>query len=269
MRFLSVLAATLLLTTMGACRSDTLELDYVLEEDGTLEYTMVADAEAHWNLGEAGGGSYTATFDVVETVQSVESDGAVVHVEMTPTDIDERGFPSPGPKERTFTLKVGTDGQVLNVIDVDGVPAEAIDPDELALIGTFRPPLPLEAVSLGDSWPAQQEFTVGSVFQQVKSVGQLESLDVSADGDVADLSYSGSGPLAWTVTLPQGDASLTGSATSRAQARLNIDGGFLDSATSSTKGRFEVRAQPVQGGAALTGTLVLDLEIEIHHVTLG
>ncbi|MGH2755780.1 MAG: hypothetical protein ACRDLB_15295, partial [Actinomycetota bacterium] len=155
---------------------------------------------------------------------------------------------------------------VFEVIEVDGVPAAAIDQDELAFIGTYRPPLPLEGVTLGDSWPAEQQVNVGSVFQQVRSTGHLESLDVSAEGDLADLSYSGEGPLVWTAALPQGDASLTGSATSRAEARLNISGGYLNRARSSTRGDFEVRVKPIQGRAPISGTLQLDLELEIAQV---
>ena len=269
MKMRSVGVATLLLASFAACRSDTVALGYTLEQGSTLEYTMEAQAEARWNIGQPGRGSYSVTFDVVESIQSVDTEGAVVHVEMTPTAVEEEGLPSPGPEERTFTLKIGTSGQVLEVIEVDGVPAEAIDPDELAFIGTYRPPLPLEAVTLGDSWQAEQQVTVGSVFQQVKTTGHLDSLDVSADGDLADLSYSGEGPLVWTTTLPQGDASLTGSATSRAEARLNITGGYLDNARSSTRGDFDVRVQPTAGAAALNGTLQLDLELEITQVTVS
>jgi hypothetical protein len=258
-------AFTLLLTSFVACRSDTVALEYALEE-GTLEYTMQADAQASWDIAGRGRGSYSVTFEVSETVESVDAEGAVVHVEMTPTSVEENGLPSPGPDQRSFTLRIGASGQVLEVIDVDGVPAEAIDPDELAFIGTYRPPLPLEAVTLGDSWVAEQQVTVGSVFQQVNTTGHLDSLDVSADGDQADLSYSGKGPLVWTAALPQGDASLTGTATSSAEARLNITDGILDTARSSTRGDFEVRVQPNQGTTPLSGTLQLDLELEIERI---
>jgi hypothetical protein len=263
MKIRAASAAALVLASFAACRSDTLALEYSLEEGVTLEYSMQADAEARWTIGDEGRGSYRVTFAVTETIQSVDDVGAVVHVEMTPTSVEEDGLPSPGPDQRTFTLKIGNNGQVLEVIEVDGVPAEAIDPDELAFIGTYRPPLPLEAVSLGDSWVAEQQVDVGSVFQQVKTTGHLDSLDVSEEGDLADVSYSGEGPLVWTTTLPQGDASLTGSATSSAQARLNISDGSLESASSSTRGDFEVRVQPSGGDAPISGTLQLDLELQI------
>ena len=264
----AVVVCSLLLASFVACRSDTVALEYALEE-GTLLYTMQADAQARWNIAGRGRGSYSVTFDVAETVESVDAEGAVVHVQMNPTSVEENGLPSPGPDERTFTLKIGTSGQVLEVIEVDGVPAEAIDPDELAFIGTYRPPLPLEAVTLGDSWEAEQQVTVGSVFQQVTSTGHLDSLDVSADGDLADLSYAGEGPLVWTAALPQGDASLTGSATSSAEARFNISDGILDTARSSTRGDFEVRVQPNEGATPLNGTLQLDLELEIKRLTVA
>jgi len=267
MKTRALVGAVLLLASFAACRSDTLALEYVLDEGLELAYTMQADAEASWNIGEPGRGSYSVTFDVTETIESVDAVGAVVHVVMTPTSVEEEGLPSPGPDERTFTLKIGSNGQVLEVIDVDGVPAEAIEPDELAFIGTYRPPLPLEAVSLGDSWEAEQQVDVGTVFQQVKTTGHLDSLDVSEENDLADLSYSGEGPLVWTTTLPQGDASLTGSATSSAEARLNITDGFLESARSSTLGDFEVRVQPTGGSAPISGTLTLDLELHIQATT--
>jgi hypothetical protein len=267
MKARSVVLVSLLLVAGVSCRSDTVALAYSLEEGSTLEYTMQADAQARWDIAGRGRGSYSVTFDVVESIQSVDTEGAVVHVEMTPTAVEEDGLPSPGPDVRTFTLKIGSSGQVLEVIEVDDVPAEAIDPDELAFIGTYRPPLPLEAVTLGDAWEAEQAVDVGSVFQQVKTTGHLDSLDVSAAGDLADISYSGKGPLVWTATLPQGDASLTGTALSLAEARLNITDGFLETARSSTRGDFEVRVQPTEGNVPINGTLELDLELEITRVS--
>ncbi|MGH2754264.1 MAG: hypothetical protein ACRDLB_07490, partial [Actinomycetota bacterium] len=113
MRLRSVVAAVIMLTAFTACRSEKLDLAYALDEGTTLEYTMTADAEAQWNIGDdTGSGSYRASFDVTETVRSVESDGAVVHVEMHPTTIEEDGLPSPGPEERSFTLRIGHNGQV-------------------------------------------------------------------------------------------------------------------------------------------------------------
>ena len=261
MRLASV---ALLLATLGvACRPDTVDLTYRLDPDSVLRYEMVASADASWDIEGRGEGSYEVTFEITEAVRSVDEEGAVVSVVMDPVDVKEEVLLSPGPRERSFTLRVGPDGQVLEVVEVDGVPAEALEPDELAFIGTYRPPLPLEPVRLRDSWPAAQQLQVGSVFQQVASTGHLDALDVDGAAKVAELSYSGSGPLVWTTTLPQGAAELTGAADSTSTAEFDIEGGVLRSATSSTQGRFEVRVVPEQGQAPLTGTLRLDLELEL------
>ncbi len=66
--------------------------------------------------------------------------------------------------------------------------------------------------------------------------------------------------------MPQGEADLTGSAASESEAELNIDGGFLRAATSTTSGEFEVRVDPGGERAPIVGTLRLDLELTLRKV---
>ncbi len=223
---------------------------------------MTANAHARWDLGGEGEGSYRIRFEITETTISEDDDGAVVAVTMHPLEVEERGLPSPGSVDRSFTLLIGSNGEVREVIDVDGVPAAELRPDELSFIGTFRPPLPLEKVGLGDRWRSRQEVQLGKVFQKITTDGVLRRLSVDAEGDIAQIQYEGGGPLVWTTGLPQGEAELTGSAETSTSARFDIGTGLLRSATSVTDGRFEVRAVP-QGGLPITGTLNLKLELSL------
>jgi hypothetical protein len=175
-------------------------------------------------------------------------------------------LPSPGAKERSFALRIDPNGEVLEVLEVDGVPAQALDPDELAFIGTYRPPLPVDPIRLRDTWRSEQEVQLGSVFQQVASIGELDGLRRDDEGRVARLTYSGEGPLVWATTLPQGEAELTGSASSDSEAELDLDGGFLRTASSTTSGTFEVRVDPGGERAPIVGTLRLDLELDLRKV---
>lgn len=224
---------------------------------------MRARASAEWDIGGPGGGSYVVTFAVTETVRSADDESAVVTVDMVPEQVEESGLPSPGSEERSFALRIGPNGEVLEVLEVDGVAADALDPDELIFIGTYRPPLPQERVRLGDDWEAEQEVRLGSVFQQFITSGRLESMDRDTRGRLARLQYAGEGPLVWSTELPQGEAELTGSANTTSDAELDIDGGFLREASSSTSGEFEVRVDPGGQQAPITGTLKLDLDLDL------
>ena len=256
-------AATLLVLGLSACRPDTVDLGYRYPTDGSITYRMQAHATADWNIGGEGGGEYDVTFEVTETVGQSDGNSATVSVVMEPLEVEERGLPSPGSKERSFALEIGPNGEVLEVLEVDGVAAEALDPDELAFIGTYRPPLPPGPVTLRDTWRAEREVALGTVFQQIVSEGELEGLRRDADGKIAQLHYQGEGPLVWTTTLPQGEAELTGEATTSSTADLDIDGGFLRAARSSTEGTFDVRVDPGGQRAPIVGTLELDLDLTL------
>ena len=250
----------------SACRSDEVDLGYRYDDPAIqrLTYIMDARAEARWDIGEPGTGSYRVRFEVSETIEPETDGGAVVSVTMTRVDVEEDGLLSPGSEERSFVLRLGPNGEKLEVLEVDGVPATALDDDELALIGTYRPPLPLEPVGLGDTWNAQQELSIGSVFQQVDTTGELQGLHRDDDGDrIAELDYSGSGPVSQTLRLPQGAAALTGDTEVEIDADLDIDNGVLMDAISTTHGVFEARVIPEGQEAPIVGSLDLELHLRL------
>jgi hypothetical protein len=253
----------LLAIALFACRPDTVAMSYRFEPGSSTSYRMQATAAASWNIGGPGEGSYEVVFNVTETVKELRGEDTVVSVTMTPQQVKENGLPSPGSKERTFVLLLGPQGEVKDVLEVDGVPADALDPDELAFIGTYRPPLPVNPVGLRDTWQAEQRVRLDSVFQQIVTTGTLKGLDRDPEGRLASLEYEGRGPLVWTTTLPQGEADLTGSSTNEAEALLDIDGGFLRSAHSITEGDFDVRVLPGGREAPIVGTLSLRLELRL------
>ncbi|MBW3595144.1 MAG: hypothetical protein KY391_06155 [Actinobacteria bacterium] len=252
----------------SACRPDTVDLRYRYDEPTEhLQYVLTARAQAEWEIGEPGRGSYTARFQVEENIQPQEGGGAIVDVTMTPLDVQEDGLLPPGSEERRFRLELGPNGEKLGVLEVGGVPATELDDDELALIGTYRPPLPLEPVGLGDNWEAREEVTLGSVSQQIATTGVLEELLRNEDGNrVALLSYTGAGPLSHVLPLPQGEATLSGDTSVTIDADLDIDRGVLLRATSTTEGAFDARVIPAGEKAPITGTLELQLELDIREL---
>ena len=259
----------LVLMLASACRPDTVDLSYGYEAGREFNYRLVAVAESDWEIGGRGEGSYEITFRVSETIESVDEDGAITEIELRPIDVIERGLPSPGARARTFRLRVGPAGEVLEVIEVDGMPASSLEPDQLAFIGTYRPPLPLESVTLASEWRSRQEVQLGPVFQQITTLGVLESLDRDGSGAFAELDYVGEGPLSFTTTLPQGTAELTGSAITRTKSIFDLDGDYLRGSSSSTEGNFEVRVVPVTGGAPISGSLRLELNLDLEAVPGG
>ena len=266
MRRAVALLSICLVLSMSACRSDTVDLAYRLDADNVRTYRMEARAQATWDIGERGSGSYEVIYEVTEAVRSVDETGAVVAVVMSPENVTEDGLPSPGPGERSFTLQISPGGEVLQVLEVDGISAEALEPEELAFIGTYRPALPENEVRLLDTWSSDQDLESGSVFQQVEAVGQLIALDIDHGDPVAELRFEGEGPLGWTTRLPQGEAELTGTATTENDVQLDIEDGHLDSSDSVTKGLFDVRIAPGGGEAPITGTLELDLHLSLQRL---
>ena len=216
-----------------------------------------------------GSGSYSVTFEISETVVSSNGDEATVEVRMIPKEVDERGLPSPGAEERGFTLRLGPSGEVLEVVEVDGVPARSLDADQLAFIGTYRPSLPEGPAGLRDSWISEQRVGLPEVFQRFTTEGELVALDRDLRGAVAMLSYTGSGPLAWSTSLPQGRAELTGTAESEIRATFDLDAGSLRDATSATAGRFEVQVVSDETQLPLTGTLTLEIDLRVTRLSEG
>lgn len=249
-----------LLLVLAACRPDTVDLAYRFPE-GRREYRLEARIGSHWDIGASGGGSCRVVLDVSERVVEEDAETAVVEVEMSPVEVEEDGLGC--PRGGGFTLRTDTNGRVLDVLEVDGVDADELAQEDEAFIGTYRPTLPGEPVALGETWQSELEPELASL-SQLATRGELESLYRDDDGPVAELSYSGSGPLEWQTELPQGTAGLGGTATTRATATFDIDRGALRSASSVLRGDFDVRVLPSSGGRTpLTGTLSLDLAVTV------
>ena len=255
------LCALLLVAT--ACRPDTVELTYRLEEGRTLHFHMSAIASASWNIEQPGRGSYAISFDVTETVREASPTGAVLDVEMQPVEGDEQGLPSPGLEPRSFSLRIDEEGNVTEVLELNDIPAAELTNEELAFIGTYRPTLPSGPVGLGDEWRAPQEITVGSTLQRLDITGVLDSLNRDMEGRIATIDLGGAGTLRWTTELPQGGAFLVGPARIDASATFDIDGGYLRSASSTLTGDFDVRVVPGGAQAPISGTLQLELELTV------
>ncbi|HEX2058797.1 MAG TPA: hypothetical protein VHI71_10575 [Actinomycetota bacterium] len=255
-----VLVASSLLLALAACRPDTVELAYRFPE-GARDYRLEASISSRWDIGETGGGSCRVVLDVSESVRAADGDAAVVEVAMEPVDVEEDGLAC--PRGGGFTLRVDRNGEVLEVLEVDGVDAAELAQEDVAFIGTYRPTLPGKPVALGDAWQSDPRPEVGSL-AQLATRGELDSLYRDDDGPVAELSYAGAGPLEWQTELPQGTAALGGSARTSAAASFDIDRGLLLSAESTLRGDFDVRVLPSSGGGTpLTGSLSLNLEVTV------
>ncbi|MDQ3619158.1 MAG: hypothetical protein M3391_03400 [Actinomycetota bacterium] len=259
-----VVACFVLVLVAVGCRSDEVSLTYEYEVGQTLTYLVEATAHAEWDIGGTGEGSYRWVAEVFERVEEVDDEGALVEVTLAPTDVEEEGLLSPGSDDKTFSIRIDDKGRVLEVIEIDGVPAEDLDPEEVAFIGTYRPPLPTDAIRLREEWAAPPPPITEEGFQQLVSFVELDRLDRDVDGRTASISYSGESPLTRTTTLPEGDAELAGSASISGEAIVDLDGGFLRESTTTTEGDFEVRALPSDEGSPLSGSLhqVLELHLE-------
>lgn len=246
-----------------ACRPDTVDLTYRFNEGDTHTFELTADATASWDIGGEGEGSYTISFLVTESVLSASADEATIEVTMSPVNVTEEGLPSPGPEDRSFTMRVGQNGRVREVLQIDGLTADSLDPSDIAFIGLYRPPLPVDRVRLGDRWITDQDLSLGGIAQKIKGEGLLERFSVVDGSKRAALSYEVSGPIEWSTQLPQGVAELTGSSETTAYAELDIGNGQLRSARSATRGDFDVLVLAGEGRGPVEGTLRLDLELNL------
>lgn len=255
------------LTALTACKPDTVDLAYTYPGGAQIHYELTAEAHAAWDIGGFDEGSYRVTFDVTEEVIFVNETGAKVAVTMTARDeeVEESGLPSPGTEPLHFTLRVGPTGEVLEVIDVGGVPAGELDPAQLIFIGTYRPPLPASAVRLDDTWAAPAT-SLPETFQQVVSNGRLTGYRKDGDVRLALISYDGSGPLVGNTQLPQGAAEMTGTMATEGDASIDIDSGMLMNAHSVTTGTLQVRVIAEQGELPINGAMDLRLELTVERV---
>jgi hypothetical protein len=251
------------LAIAGGCRPDTVELVYRFEEGREFRYTLTARGRVDYEFTTTtGSGNYLAVFDVTETIDTTDDDSAVVSVSMTPIRSVENGLQSPAGEELSFRSRIGPSGEVLEVLELNGVPASELGPEQIALIGTMRPKLPLEDETIGATWDAGQEFPLPSTFSEVSTTGELQALDVDSGGRLAQIGFRGGGPLSGTIAIAGGNAELTGALEVQGDAVLDVDGGFLRSATSSNAGDFQARLVPVNE-APLTGAIHLELDIDL------
>jgi hypothetical protein len=249
--------------TLVGCRPDTVELTYRFEENNELRYRLEARGRAVYDFTTtAGAGDYVVIFDVSETIESIDGETAVVSVEMSPVESHENGLQSPAGEELSFRSRIGPSGEVLEVLELNGVPAAELSPEQIALIGTMRPKLPLEDETIGATWPASQEFPLPSTFSEVETLGRLEGLDVDSNGRMAEIGFTGGGPLSGTISIAGGNAELDGSLSVRGDAVLDVDGGFLRSAFTTNTMDFDARLVPADE-APLTGTLHLELDVDL------
>jgi hypothetical protein len=261
----STLVTTLfLIVALSACRSDKIDLSYNYEAESSISYRMTTFAHAEWNIGgNPGEGEYEITYDVTESIESVDGDSAVVAVTMDVVEFDEKGLPSPGEQRSTFKLRLGPDGEKLEVIEVDGVPASDLDQTQLAFINTYRPPLPVDPIDLRGTWLSRQAFDLPTLTQEIEPHGELVGLSEKEDGDVAELDYTWEGPLEASMTLPQGTAEIVGDERTTSSVEFDISGGFLRKQTSTTVNSFEVTVDPGDGGAPRPGTLTQNIRSDI------
>lgn len=247
-------------------RSEPVELAYRFSEDRPSRYTLEASARADWDFGGGGTGSYQALYSVLEEVESNDESGAVIRVTMRSRWIREDNLPAPARGRTSFRLRLGRDGSVLEVLEVQGAPVRELTADELVFIGTFRPPLPARAVRPGAEWEAASGGELGAVFRRIVTRGTLEEVERTPSTTLAALSFAGGAPLVWTTSLGEARAQMSGSADTEARAIFDVDQGRLNQATSSTAGSFTVRVLPGAGQGPLSGRLDLQLELDLRRV---
>ena len=170
-------------------------------------------------------------------------------------------MPSPGSDERTFALQIDSRGAVLEILRVDGVAATDLAPDQLAFIGTYRPPLPIQPVGVHDEWTYEEPQGTASTTNGFATSGLLARFHRDPDADVAEIELTGEGPLTWTTDLLQGRADLAGQIRTRTTASLRVGDGALRAARSRTTGDFLVTVD--RGRIQESGRLHLDLAIEV------
>lgn len=260
------LGATLIAVAVAgpACRPDTVELAYRFPAGSTLTYEMIATVHANWDIGTEGEGSYRVAFDITEEVVSVNEDGAVVTLDLARTSVEQDNFTP--PSDSSFTVRVDEQGAVREVVEVEGVAANLLLPEQKSLVLTYRPLLALQPVSLHEYWPASQAYE-GEQFQALEVVGRLEKLDRDDQGDFAGLSYTGSGPLIGSRELPEGNAELSGSTRTEGEAIVDLNDGILRTASSSTSYEFDVNVVPRDATNPISGTLEIEQDLELTKVS--
>lgn len=254
-----------LVLLLPACRPETVDLVYRFPEGSRLHYELVSTVEASWDLEgrEPDRGSYRVVFDLVEAVESADEDGAIVSLDLNRTSAEEDNFPA--PDDSSMTVGVANDGSVVEIVEVDGVAANFIEPERRSIIRTYRPQLASEPVRLYQEWSAEQGFQ-GPEFEQVSLVGKLEALNSDDQGNYAELRFRGSGPLIGTAEVAEGPAELDGELTTNIDASIDLEEGVLRSSSSTTTYDFDVSVTPQDTTNPTTGTLHIEETLELHRI---
>lgn len=252
------------LLVLVSCSKETVEPVYSYPA-GTARYRLEATGAARWNVGGRDSGSYRISYRVKETIRRTGS-GALVTLELTPTDVEQDKLLPLGSETRSFTLRLGAKGEVLEVVEVDGLPPRDLNPDELTLIAAFRPPLPIGAVAVRDRWRSDQAVELDGVSERLTTRGRLDALGVDSAGEFARLSYEGSGTLTGRPSFEFGRAGLEGPITTRGTGIFDLGGGFLRQGRLVTTARFEVELDRRRQLPAIVGTMRTELRVDVERL---
>ena len=189
--------------------------------------------------------------DARQTVVATGRDGVRVRVELA----------APGLPVRTFVVRFDRDAQLANVESIEGLPASILGSlglPELFPGGAAAPPR--RRMAPGARWSIHRRLELAEAGRgRLDGSGRVVELRRATGHDVALLHTRTRLPVTTSAPRRGGTLAMRGVEVATVDTTRDLADGSVERATSDATGTFDVGLAASQGGAPLTGTLVVEV----------
>lgn len=263
------LATAIALLLAASCSStDRVTLRYGLQDDRTLVYRLVLDADVRRTLGDQPTRQrLRATFRTVQTItEELGPDRARARITLEPETLVVDGREAtPGPSQE-FVVRLSSDGSVVEVESASGAPPEVLLPVGLdRLLPRLRPVLPPDPVSPGDAWGSDLDLRDEAGTLSLDLSSRLARLGIESGHSAALIRSTYTSPVSRRERFANAIADIQGRDVGAQSAWFALDG-FLVRATGDSVGDYDLTFRPPGGDAGIgevSGTLAVTLHTEM------
>lgn len=260
-RALRLIGWALALTALTGCSSDTVEVSYRPAVGDVVVYRTSVRAVTVSQIGQEGPRrrETTSVLTARHRVLSSDPDGARVEVRLE----QDEGAPS------TFVVRFDRAGQLSEVQQIEGLPADALGDLGLAqILPAAAGAPPRRGLAPGDTWDIDEPVALvdGVPAARLTGQGRLVSLGVVDGRQVATVDSRYRLPVRRTASDTGGRLAMEGFLATRAHVSYDLDSDQVHGVESTSEGHYEVMLLPPAGvtGVPVPGTL----DVEVTATTL-
>ena len=255
MRVRPFVVAAVIVTLLGACRSDAVRIAFKPEAGAHYRYDVRVRAVTRSTLADAA--PRRSVDDFV-----LHAEHRVVRVRDNDTELEVKlNIPDIG--ERIFTARFDRGAQLSRIDSIEGVPANALGQLGLSEIlpGAAGAP-PQRPLAPGDRWGIDSPAAVlGGGGSRLRGQGRLVSLGVVRGRKVATFESRYVLPVRRTTSSGDATITLNGKQSTVVRTVRSLRDGAVESAQATTTASYNVTLTPPAGttGAPLSGVLTVQV----------